>query len=125
VLLLDGDQLLIPRTREEVTVSGEVRQPTSHFYDPGMRVTDYISSSGEFTQDADRRGVYVIRSSGEVVAFGGARWFFQRRSGVEPGDTIVVPKDLYRPDSLQIWSSVSQILFNISTTLLAIERVGN
>jgi len=26
---------------------------------------------------------------------------------------------------LTIWTSVSQILFNISTTLLAIERVGN
>jgi hypothetical protein len=60
-----------------------------------------------------------------VVPFGGARWFFQARSRVEPGDSIVVPFEPERPDQLAIWTSVSQILFNISTTLLAIERVGN
>jgi polysaccharide export outer membrane protein len=125
VSLRSGDEILIPRAREEVTVTGEVRQPTSHLFDADLSVADYIASSGAFNQDADRRGVYVIRSSGEVVPFGGARWFFQQRSRVQPGDTIVVPRDIYRADQLQLWTSVSQILFNISTTLLAIERVGN
>lgn len=123
-LLLDGDELLIPRTRQEVTVVGEVNRPTSHLHERGRSVADYISSSGGYTQDAIRGGVYVIRASGEVVSFGNGRWFFQERSRVEAGDTIVVPFNAYRPDQLQIWSSVSQILFNISTTLLAIERVG-
>ena len=123
-LLMDGDELLIPRTRQEVTVVGEVNRPTSHLHERGRSVADYISSSGGYTQDAIRGGVYVIRASGEVVSFGNGRWFFQERSRVEAGDTIVVPFNAYRPDQLQIWSSVSQILFNISTTLLAIERVG-
>jgi len=123
-LLMAGDELLIPRTRQEVTVVGEVNRPTSHLHERGRSVADYISISGGYTQDAIRGGVYVIRASGEVVSFGNGRWFFQERSRVEAGDTIVVPFNAYRPDQLQIWSSVSQILFNISTTLLAIERVG-
>ena len=123
-LLMDGDELLIPRTRQEVTVVGEVNRPTSHLHERGRSLADYINRSGGYTQDAIRSGVYLIRASGEVVSFGNGRWFFQERSRVEAGDTIVVPFNAYRPDQLQIWSSVSQILFNISTTLLAIERVG-
>ena len=123
--LRDGDELLIPRTAQEVTVLGEIRQPTSHLFDEALTVADYIGRSGGYTEDALTRGVYVIRASGEVVPFGGARWFFQARSRVEPGDSIVVPFEPERPDQLTIWTSVSQILFNISTTLLAIERVGN
>ncbi|MDA8928130.1 capsule biosynthesis GfcC family protein, partial [Gammaproteobacteria bacterium] len=123
--LRDGDELLIPRTAQEVTVLGEIRQPTSHLFDEVLTVADYIGRSGGYTEDALTRGVYVIRASGEVVPFGGARWFFQARSRVEPGDSIVVPFEPERPDQLTIWTSVSQILFNISTTLLAIERVGN
>ena len=123
--LRDGDELMIPRIAQEVTVLGEIRQPTSHLFDEALTVADYIGRSGGYTEDALTRGVYVIRASGEVVPFGGARWFFQARSRVEPGDSIVVPFEPERPDQLTIWTSVSQILFNISTTLLAIERVGN
>ncbi|MDP2127611.1 MAG: SLBB domain-containing protein [Pseudohongiella sp.] len=124
-ILRNGDELLIPRTQQEVSIIGEVNQPTSHLYERGLSVADYINRSGGFTNDADRSNVYIIKASGEVVSYGDARWFFQERSRLTPGDTIIVPFDTYRPNQLQIWTSVSQILFNISTTLLAIERVGN
>lgn len=123
-ILRNGDELLIPRTQQEVSVIGEVNRPTSHLFDRRMSVADYINSSGGFTNDADRGNVYIIKASGEVVSYGDARWFFQERSRLSAGDTIIVPFDSYRPNQLQIWTSVSQILFNISTTLLAIERVG-
>jgi polysaccharide export outer membrane protein len=124
VILRTGDRLLIPRTQQEVSVIGEVNRPTSHLYERGRNVSDYIASSGGFTSDADNSGVYVIRASGEVVAVGSARWFFEEREGLLPGDSIVVPFDAYQPSALYVWRNVSQILFNISTTLLAIERVG-
>ena len=124
VILRTGDRLLIPRTQQEVSVIGEVHRPTSHLFEPRLSVADYISSSGGFTSDADKSEVYVIRASGEVVSVGSARWFFQERQGLEAGDSIVVPFDTYQPNGLYIWRNVSQILFNISTTLLAIERVA-
>lgn len=125
VILRTGDRLLIPRTQQEISVIGEVHRPTSHLFEPRRSISDYISSSGGFTSDADKGSVYVIRASGEVVAVGSARWFFQERQGLEAGDSIVVPFDTYQPSGLYIWRNVSQILFNISTTLLAIERVAN
>lgn len=122
-ILRDGDQLLIPRTQQEVSVIGEVHQPTSHLFDRRLSVGDYINRSGGVTQDADRSSIYVIKASGEVVSYGGSRWFFQERSRLSAGDTIIVPFDTYRPNYLQTWSAISQILFNVSTTLLAIDRV--
>jgi polysaccharide biosynthesis/export protein len=124
-VLQNGDELLIPRTQQQITVVGEVFQPTSHLFDRSMSVSDYIGSSGGYTQDADRRSVYVIKASGEVVSIGDTRWFFQERERLSAGDTIIVPFNTYRTNYLQTWTSISQILFNISTTLLAIERVGN
>lgn len=124
-ILRDGDQLLIPRTQQEVSVIGEVNRPTSHLYERSLSVSDYINRSGGYSPDADRRNVYIIRSSGEVVSFGDSRWFFQESARLSAGDTIIVPFDSYRPNQLQIWTSISQVLFNISTTLLAIEQVGN
>ena len=119
------DTLLIPPARVEVTVSGEVYQPASFRFEPGENLSDYVSAAGGYTSEADTGAVYVIRSSGRVELFSGMRWFFQGRSRIEPGDTIVVPTEVFQPGQLQVVTSVSQILFNLSTTLLAIQRVGN
>ena len=124
VILRDGDRLLIPRTQQEITVAGEVNQPTSHLYRRDWSVSDYIASSGGYTPSADQSNVFVIKASGEVVSFKGARWFFQKRARMEPGDTIVVPFNTRIGNNLVEWRNISQILFNLSTTLLAIERVG-
>lgn len=123
--LRDGDQLLIPASRVEVTVTGEVYQPSSHLFDPRLDAADYIAASGSFTPNADTGSVYVIKANGRIEAASGMRWFFQGRSPIEPGDTIVVPTEVLKSGSLQTLSSVSQVLFNLSTTLLAIQRVGN
>ncbi len=124
-ILRNGDELLIPRVQQEISVIGEVHQPTSHMFDRKLSVGDYINRSGGATQDADRSSIYVIKASGVVVAYGGSRWFFQERSRLSAGDTIIVPFDTYRSNYLQTWSAITQILFNVSTTLLAIERIGN
>lgn len=125
VTLRPGDELLVPRQRQEITVMGEVHRPTSHVFRQGRDVSDYIASSGGMTQSGDKDGIFIIKASGEVISVGGGRWFFERRQRLEPGDSIVVPFDTYRPTALYTWRNVTQILFNLSTTLLAIERVGN
>jgi polysaccharide export outer membrane protein len=122
--LQDGDRLLIPRQREEVSVVGEVFQPSAHLFNEDLTPSDYIARSGGFNANADSGKIYVITSSGEVKPLGGMRWFFQSRARIEPGDTIVVPTDIYQPGQLQTWTSLSQVLFNLSTTLLALNNVG-
>lgn len=125
VLVRNGDQLFIPRTRQEVSILGEVNYPTAHLYDPDLSVGDYIQLSGGLTQRSDAKRTYIIKASGQVVAFSSSRWFFQRDETLEPGDTIVVPFDIEPTSYLATWTSASQILFNLATSVLAINSVQN
>lgn len=125
VIARNGDQLFIPRTRQEISILGEVNYPTAHVFDPSLSVRDYIDLSGGLSQRADSGRTYIIKAGGRVESFGNSRWFFERESELEPGDTIVVPFDVEPVDYLLTWTSVSQILFNLATSVLAIESVGN
>ncbi|MEZ5488637.1 MAG: SLBB domain-containing protein, partial [Steroidobacteraceae bacterium] len=68
IVLRDGDQLLIPKRSQEVTVIGEVQNSTSHLFQPGLSRGDYVALSGGTTRRADDRRIYVVRASGSVVS---------------------------------------------------------
>lgn len=120
VVLRDGDQLVIPKIRQEVTVLGEVQNATSHFYRADLTRDDYIALSGGLTRKADRGRIYVVRANGSVIASDSRGWF--RRSGeveIRPGDTIVAPLDTERLPPLPLWQAVTQILYNIAIAVAA------
>jgi protein involved in polysaccharide export with SLBB domain len=119
VVLKDGDQLLVPDERQEVSVLGEVQYATSHVYAPGLTRDEYINRSGGLSQRADKRRIYVVRANGEVMANTGAGWF-QRDGGsdIRPGDSIVVPIDVDQP--LARWSAITQIIYNLAIAAAAV-----
>ncbi|MGE0520999.1 MAG: SLBB domain-containing protein [Candidatus Binatia bacterium] len=119
--LRDGDRLVIPKARQEVTVMGEVQNSTSHFYRSGLTRNDYIELSGGVTRKADDGQIYVVRADGSVVATASNRWF-SRGSQVkmEAGDTVVVPLDTERLPPLPLWQAVTQILYNVAISVAAI-----
>jgi polysaccharide biosynthesis/export protein len=119
VVLKDGDVLLVPDERQEVSVLGEVQYETSHVYERGLTRDEYISRSGGLSQRADRKRIYVVRANGEVVANSGAGWF-QRDGGsdIRPGDSIVVPIDVDQP--LARWSAITQIIYNLAIAAAAV-----
>jgi protein involved in polysaccharide export with SLBB domain len=119
VVLADGDELIVPKFRQEVTVIGEVQSVTSHLYRAGLTRDDYINMSGGMTARADKARIYVVRADGSVVPNAGARWF-TTSSKMEPGDTIVVPLNAGYIPPLPFWQAVTQILYNVSVAFLAI-----
>jgi polysaccharide biosynthesis/export protein len=124
VELRNGDQLLIPKRNQEVTILGEVQSPTSHVYQPGLTRDDYIAKSGGTTQKADRKRIYVVRVNGDVYSGERSGWF--RRSqdvAIHPGDTIVVPLDTERVRALPLWQAVTTIIYNLAVALLAVRSV--
>ncbi|PCJ23166.1 MAG: hypothetical protein COA96_12370 [SAR86 cluster bacterium] len=125
VIIRNGDQLFLPRTRQEVSILGEVNFPTSHLFNSNLSVADYIDLSGGLTQRSDAGRTYIIKANGQVVSYSSSRWFFQREEVLAAGDTIVVPFDVEPTNYLVTWTSVSTILFNLATSVLAIESVGN
>jgi polysaccharide export outer membrane protein len=124
VLLRDGDILLVPKKTQEITILGEVQSPISHVYRPGLSRDDYIALSGGTTQKADKKRIYVVRANGDVLAGRTGGWFRRTQAiDMRPGDTIVVPLDTERVKGLPLWTSVTQIIYNLAVALLAVHSV--
>lgn len=120
VLLRDGDLLVIPPMTQEVTVLGEVQYATSHLWEPGLSRDDYINRSGGVNVKADKRRIYVVRANGEVVVSNRSRFFSKSRGfDIEAGDSIVVPLDTDRVKPLVLWTSATQILYNLAIAAAA------
>jgi polysaccharide export outer membrane protein len=114
VILRNGDELIVPKQRQEVMVLGEVQDPTSHLYNRRMSRNDYVDQSGGPTRQADRKRIYVVRANGSVDA-GAKGWFHSADSvDIHPGDAIVVPLDTERLPALTVWSTVTGILYNLA-----------
>jgi polysaccharide biosynthesis/export protein len=122
VVVRDGDQLIVPKFEQEVTVIGEVQSATSHLYRPGLSRNDYIALSGGETVRADNSRVYVVRADGSVVPTHGG-WFRNASNvRIEPGDTVVVPLNAEHMPPLPLWQAVSQILYNVAIAVLAVHE---
>jgi polysaccharide biosynthesis/export protein len=120
VILRDGDELLVPRFQQEVTVIGEVQTVTSHLYRSSLARDDYIGMSGGETRRADHRRIYVVRANGSVVTTGGNRWYHSANVPIKPGDTIVVPLDAEHMPLLPLWQAVTQIIYNVAIAAAAV-----
>jgi protein involved in polysaccharide export with SLBB domain len=121
VVLREGDLLIVPKQKQEVTVIGEVQTNTSHFYREKLSRDDYLSLSGGLTRKADRDRIYIVRADGSVVSSESSGWF--RRSAnvsIQPGDTIVVPLDTERMPQLALWQAVTSILYNLAIAAAAV-----
>jgi len=124
VVLRAGDQLIVPRFEQQVTIIGEVHNTTSLLYNPRLSRDDYIAQGGGLTRQADRGQIYVVRANGSVVASGGGGWF--RRTGsadIRPGDTIVVPLNVEHLPPLPLWQAVTTILYNVAIAVAAVHSL--
>jgi polysaccharide export outer membrane protein len=125
VILRDGDQLIVPRFQQQVTVIGEVQSATSHLYSPDLSRDDYIALSGGVTRRADHSKIYIVHANGSVVAAEGHRWFQTTGSDLrmKPGDTIVVPLDTERLPALPFWTAVTTIIYNVAIAVAAVHSL--
>ena len=65
----------------------------------------------------------MIKSSGDVAAVKNG-WLIKRNSDIYPGDTIIVLYNIDATGLMTYWLNLSQILFQFSTTTVAINSVG-
>lgn len=120
VVLSDGDSLNIPKIKQSVTVIGEVQYPTSHIYDASLDPQDYISRSGGTNDRADKKRIYIVKADGSVYLPKKKGWFKREKNNIEPGDTIVIPLDAERIKPLTLWTSASQIFYQIALGAAAV-----
>src|SRR5215831_21112103 len=94
---LNGDVLVIPKNPNTVLVTGQVFNPTAISLQGGGRSAKwYLSQAGGLTPLADKKGIFVIRADGSVIAAknNSSGWFSGDPLGaaLRPGDMVVVPE---------------------------------
>jgi len=123
-ILLDGDTIIVPKNPNAVNVLGEVLNPIAFEYSKKLTITSAINQAGGYQQYADKRRVYVIKANGIVKKAN--RNIFVRNVGLEPGDTIVVPRKIITNNpGLEALLPVTQILSDLAFSAAAIESLLN
>lgn len=123
--LESGDALYIPAKQSTVSVIGEVNVSTSHLYRDNLTVDDYLEFSGGLKQRADDDRIYVIKANGSVYIPDSSSWFSvnESKNRLEPGDTIVVPLDAEYMNQLTLWSTATQIVYQLGLAAAAISAL--
>lgn len=123
IVLRDGDTLIIPEFRQEVSIMGEVPWPSSHQYNESLKVKDYLKLAGGPNSNADKAGIYIVKVNGSVRIPEGRSWSKWANYKIEPGDTLVVPMDMDQQTSLSLWSELTRIIYQLSLGAAALKNL--
>jgi len=121
--LEDNDEIFIPYKLTTVTIVGEILNQVTTKYRQDMSYSDYIKSAGGMTKYADKNSIYVIRANGESMPLGNR--IFQKPIYPEPGDTIVIPRDLDKLDTLPLISVATRIISDIAFSAASLNAIRN
>ena len=120
--LEDGDKFVVPHLPSTVSVTGAVYNANAFIYDRQRRLKDYLQLAGGSNRDADRKSTYVIRADGSVVS---RRQISNFRKDtfdtlrIYPGDTVVIPLNLSKGQSLRTVVDIAQIVGQFGLALAA------
>ena len=124
ILLENGDILYVPTLNNSVSVIGQVQVSTSHVYDKGLDIHDYVTLSGGTRQVADLDRIYVIKANGRVEIPQPDSWFADNGNiAIMPGDTVVVPLDSNYMDNMKLWATGTQIIYQAAVAIAAIAGI--
>jgi len=122
--LEEGDSLFIMANPHSVQVIGSVYNQTAFVYDKAKGVSGYIDLAGGYTENADKKRVYLLKADGTAVkpssGFLSISWNKSSNrlesggSNIESGDTIVVPEKLVRIAWMRDIKDITQIIYQIA-----------
>jgi protein involved in polysaccharide export with SLBB domain len=91
ITLEEGDELMVPRINNTVTVNGEVFKPLEIMYEKGKSMEDYLSDAGGVTQSGKKGRAFVIYANGSSARIKKPLGIFRNYPDIEPGSNIFVP----------------------------------
>lgn len=88
--LIDGDELVVPKFVNTVSVGGEVLKPVTVQFEVGRELSYYLSAAGGFTKNAYKTRAFVVYPNGRSAKthqFLGIRNYPK----IAPGSSIFIP----------------------------------
>jgi protein involved in polysaccharide export with SLBB domain len=126
IKLNQGDRLIVGKKPDFMNILGEVYNPTAIFVEAGKDVGYYLDKVGGATDDADKGKTYLVKADGTVVSkTQGSFVTWDQKSNrwvmgsfdstiIEPGDSIIVPKEVVKYPYMRLAKDITQIMFQIA-----------
>lgn len=118
VVMMDGDELVVPELQSTVQISGEVLYPNTVVYVPGKKLKYYVEQAGGYGDEAKKSKAYVVFMNGNVKKGKGS-------TVIEPGCHIIIPAKTGKPFDWTPIMSTTSILGSLATmaaTVVALMR---
>jgi protein involved in polysaccharide export with SLBB domain len=122
LILMDGDEIVVPKLDNKVKISGGVLRPTNIVYEEGLTIGDCVSAAGGVSEYSRRNKAYVVYANGKSARmkdFG----LFRINPKVKPGSEVVIPETNSRKDkalnvTLQYFTVITQLIAALATVKL-------
>ena len=120
LILKEDDVLIIPSEKQTIEIKGLVLAPSLVRYEKGKSTKSYINSAGGFSDNAQKRSVYVMYSNGDVK--GTKKFlFFKSYPKVAPGSIVIVPekperKGMTATETISITTAITTLAILIYNT---------
>ena len=92
ITLEEGDELIVPRINNTVSIGGEVFKPLDIMYEKGKSMDDYISDAGGSTPSGSKSRAFVIYANGSAAKIKRPLLIFRSYPKITPGSNIFVPQ---------------------------------
>ena len=124
--LQNGDSLFVPTELNTVSVYGEVLNPSTILFSDDFNYKKYLEAAGGLKQYALSKDIYVIKANG-LVKKRPRFLLFRGNIDIEPGDTIIVPRDLkvYENDVARVLLPISTVISNLAFGAASLEALRN
>ncbi|MDB2543624.1 SLBB domain-containing protein [Woeseiaceae bacterium] len=125
IVLQDGDVLTIPKFTSAVTVVGEVRRAGSFVLQNNYSIDEYLQLAAGMTARGDKKEIYIIKADGSVKKNNKRSLlsFDDGNNEIQVGDTIVVPIKSSYQTPLNLYSTVSQVVFQSIASIAAFSTI--
>jgi protein involved in polysaccharide export with SLBB domain len=123
-LLQPGDFVYVPKRPATVAVSGEVLNPGSFQYHPGMSMNDYLDLAGGVTRTSDEDSTFIIMPDGTARPGSSDTFDFFGGNAIPPGSTIVVPPDPAPFNTMVFLTSLSQIVSQVAISAASLAVIS-
>lgn len=116
LVLMEGDELVIPELVNTVKISGEVLFPNTVIFTPGKKYKYYVNQAGGWGDMANKSRAFVVYMNGQVAR--------ADKAVIEPGCQIIVPAKVKKEGmSVAQWMAIGSSAASLGTMAATIASV--